>query len=299
MSSYNVPWIEKYRPQELEDVVFADAKNLTIFKDMVSSKQVPHLLFSGSAGTGKTTTAKILAKSITQDVLYINASDENDVNTIRNKVKEFCSVIGWEDIRVVLLDECDHMSQSAQAALRNIMEEYIKYARFILTANFPNKILDALISRCQHFEFTGAPKKAILKRLVFILKTEGVKVKSMDQLVAYVNGHGSDIRGLIGNIQKNVVNGELQDFSSLMTDISKYIELVQAQNFSAFSNEFMTDNIDPAEMLRMIFNEADKINEEHKTEIRLACGEGLRWHANVVDPQINMFTSVLEIMTLF
>jgi len=289
-------WIEQYRPHELKDVIFSDTSYRGIFQKMIGDETIPHLLFTGPAGTGKTTLAKILASKVTEDVMYINASDENDVNTIRNKVKDFSTSVGFSDIRVILLDEADYLSPNAQACLRNLMEEYHKYARFILTANFPNKIIDPLVSRCQHFKFAGAEKKDIAKRACQILKDEGIKFIPK-QLIPYVNEHGSDIRGLLGNLQKNTVDGELGEFSSLTTNVNDYISLINEKDFTTFKAKFMKDNIDPHEMLHNMFHNADKIGDD-SVQVMLAVGEGLRWHANVTDPQINMLTTVIEVMTL-
>ena len=131
----NTLWVEKYRPSTLENYIGNEHLTSKV-KHYLETGDLPHLLLFGKAGTGKTTLAKILVKNIECDYLYINASDENNVETVRTKVKEFASTIGFKDMKVIILDECDYITPNAQAALRNLMETFSKHCRFILTCNF-------------------------------------------------------------------------------------------------------------------------------------------------------------------
>jgi len=147
-------WTEKYRPNDIDGYVFRDEEQKAQVKTWIDEGAIPHLLFSGAPGVGKTTLAKILIKQLEIDdfdVLEINASRENSIDTIRDKITGFVQTMPFGDFKVVLLDEADYLSPNAQAALRGVMEEYHTTARFILTCNYPNRIIPALHSRCQGF----------------------------------------------------------------------------------------------------------------------------------------------------
>jgi replication factor C small subunit len=145
-------WTEKYRPSTIDNYVFRDDTQREQVRTWIESKTIPHLLFSGAAGVGKTTLAKILINSLgvnTYDILEINASRDNNVETVREKIIGFVSTMPFGEFKVVLLDEADYLSPNAQAILRGVMETYASSARFILTCNYPNKVIPALHSRCQ------------------------------------------------------------------------------------------------------------------------------------------------------
>ena len=146
-------WVERYRPTQLENYVGNEHLKAKVER-YIKSNDVPHLLLYGRAGTGKTTLAKLIVKNIECDYLYINASDENSVDTVRNKVRQFASTIGFKDMKVIILDECDYITPNAQAALRNLMETFSKHCRFILTCNFVERIIDPIQSRCQSVSYT-------------------------------------------------------------------------------------------------------------------------------------------------
>ena len=165
-------WVEKYRPSSLDTYIGNEH-----LKDKVriylESEDVPHLLLYGKAGTGKTTLAKIITNKIECDCLYINASDENNVDNVRNKIKTFASSIGFKPLKVVILDEADFLTPNAQAALRNLMETFSKHCRFILTCNYVERIIDPIQSRCQSFKVVPPSKKEVAQQLVEILDGEG------------------------------------------------------------------------------------------------------------------------------
>ena len=169
-------WVEKYRPNELDNYIGNDhlKSKVSVY---LESGDIPHLLLFGRAGTGKTTLAKLLINNIDCDYLYINASDENSVDVVREKVKNFASTLGFKDMKVIILDECDYITPNAQAALRNLMETFSKSTRFILTCNYVEKIIDPIQSRCQTFAITPPSKKDVAKRLNDILKemVNGIK----------------------------------------------------------------------------------------------------------------------------
>ena len=143
----NSLWVEKYRPRKLADYVGNEHLKSKV-EGYLENDDVPHLLFYGKAGTGKTTLAKLIANSIECDYIIINASDENNVETVRTKVKNFASTIGFKKMKLIILDEFDYMTPNAQAILRNLMETFSKHCRFILTCNYVEKVIDPIQSRC-------------------------------------------------------------------------------------------------------------------------------------------------------
>ena len=167
------------------------------------------MLFFGPAGTGKTTLAKIIANSVESDVMYINASDENSVDAVRDKIKRYASTVGFKRWKIVILDEADYLTPNAQAALRNLMETYSKTTRFILTCNYVEKIIDPIQSRCQTFAITPPNKTDVAKRLVQVLEKNQVEFDIKD-VAAIINASYPDIRRAINAAQASVVNGVLQ-----------------------------------------------------------------------------------------
>ena len=170
----NSLWVEKYRPIKLDDYVGNEHLKEKV-SGYIESEDVPHLLLFGRAGTGKTTLAKLIVKSIECDYMVINASDENNVDTVRNKVKNFASSQGFKKYKIIILDEFDYMTPNAQARLRNLMETFSKHCRFILTCNYVEKIIDPIQSRCQTFQIVPPSKKEVAVQLDKILKSESNK----------------------------------------------------------------------------------------------------------------------------
>jgi replication factor C small subunit len=161
-------WVEKYRPMTLDTYIGNEHLKSKVSR-YLESGDLPHLLFYGRAGTGKTTLAKLLVNNIECDHLYINASDENSVDTVRNKVRSFASTIGFKDMKVIILDECDYITPNAQAALRNLMETFSKHTRFILTCNYVERIVDPIQSRCQPFQIVPPSRKEVASHLYNIM----------------------------------------------------------------------------------------------------------------------------------
>lgn len=207
-------WVAKYAPNDLSETIMTDEiKNK--MDDFVATKDIPNLGFFGPAGTGKTTTGKVLLNQLmvdNSDVMFINASDVNSVDAVRNVIKPFAmsmSINGDLPIRFVFLDEADHLSPQAQAALRNLIEASYNSARFILTANYPKKIIPALHSRLQTFTLQKPDINAIAERCVAILDAEDVEIESEDDLIDLIKNNSTDIRKLIQLLQQNtVVDGD-------------------------------------------------------------------------------------------
>lgn len=201
-------WTEKYRPSTLEGYVGNDTVRAKI-EQYITTQDIPHLLFYGTAGTGKTTAAKILIKNIDCDYMFINASDERGIDTMRDKVKGFASTVGFKSLKIVVLDEMDAVTPDGQRALRNMMEAYSASTRFILTANYVERIIDPLVSRTQVYKLTPPSKKDAAKKLADILKNENVEydTKTVAQIV---NAYYPDLRKIINTAQLQTRDGKLQ-----------------------------------------------------------------------------------------
>ena len=200
-------WVEKYRPNALSDFVCSEyIKNKIQF--CIDEKSIDNLLFYGPAGCGKTSLARILIKSIPCDYLYINASDENSVEVVRDKVKNFASTLGFQEMKVIILDECDYITPNAQAALRNLMETFSKHCRFILTCNYVERIIDPIQSRCQSFQIIPPDRKQVAVHLNTILTKEGV-TSDIEDIVTIVNGGFPDLRRVINAAHRQVVDNKL------------------------------------------------------------------------------------------
>lgn len=203
----NSLWTEKWRPNTLDGYV-GNEYVMEKFRKYIEDDDVPHLLLHGRAGTGKTTAAKLLVNNLDCDVIYINASDENNIETIRTKIKTFVSSVGFKKWKIVILDEADHITLQAQAALRNVMETFSKHSRFILTCNYPEKILDPIKSRCTQFAILPPSKKEVAMRMLEILDTENVEYDKKD-VATLVSAYYPDIRRIINAIQSDVIKGKL------------------------------------------------------------------------------------------
>ena len=221
-------FVEKYRPDTLDNYIGNEHLKSKV-EHYLNTGDLPHLLLFGKAGTGKTTLAKILVKNIECDYLYINASDENNVDTVRNKVKQFASTVGFKDMKVIILDECDYITPNAQAALRNLMETFSKHCRFILTCNFVERIIDPIQSRCQSFQIVPPSRNEVAKHLHNILIQENIMDTPEDIKILVEMGY-PDIRRVINSAQQNIVNGKIKlDTSSIIQNDYK-LKLLKTKN---------------------------------------------------------------------
>ena len=201
-------WIEKYRSQTLEQYIGNDAVKDRI-AGCIAKNDIPHFIFAGSAGTGKTTLAKLIVKNIQCDYLYINASDENGIDIIRDKVKGFASTSTFQPLKVVILDEADFLTQPAQAALRNLIEEYSITTRFVLTCNYIERLIEPLQSRCETHLLTPPSKGNVAKHVcTSILDVEGVQYE-MSDVATIIKEYYPDVRSIIKVLQQNVRDGKL------------------------------------------------------------------------------------------
>ena len=297
----NSLWVEKYRPTTLDTYIGNDHLKSKV-RVYLESGDLPHLLLYGKAGTGKTTLAKLLVNNIECDYLYINASDENNVETVRTKVKQFASTMGFKDMKIVILDECDYITPNAQAALRNLMETFSKHCRFILTCNYVERIIDPIQSRCQSFQIIPPDRKQVATHLSDILSKESVQYE-LDDIVTIVNSGYPDIRRVINSSQRQVVKGELVvDKSTIIQNDYKLkvLELLKQDKKSAFNGirKVLLDSkvTDYAELFRLLYDNIEEYAKGHLAEVILVIAKYELSDAHVVDKEINAMAMIVEIL---
>ena len=298
----NTLWVEKYRPSNV-DTYIGNEHLLEKVSIYLESGDLPHLLLYGKAGTGKTTLAKILVKNIECDYLYINASDENNVDTVRTKVKNFASTVGFKDMKVIILDECDYITPNAQAALRNLMETFSKHCRFILTCNYVERIIDPIQSRCQSFQIIPPSKTEVAKHLHSILIQENI-IDSPEDIKVLVETGYPDIRRVINSAQRNVVKGRLKlDTSSIIQNDYKLklLKILETQNKkNAFNQirQLLSDNkiTDYADLFRLLYDEVDGYGKGHVAECILIIARYELSDSQVVDKEINVMAMLIELL---
>lgn len=217
-------WVERYRPSTLSEYIGNDLVKESC-KVFVEKADIPQLLLFGPPGTGKTSLAKILTKQINCDVLYMNASDENRVDDVRVKIKNFAAGVGFKPLKVLILDEADRMTQEAQGIMRNLMETYSAHTRFILTCNYVEKMIDPITSRCQAFEIKPISKKEIAVKLSEILKTEKVE-HTIEDIAFIVNLYYPDIRKVINFAQQSSLHGKIRICKENAIDVDFLNKLV-------------------------------------------------------------------------
>jgi replication factor C small subunit len=220
----NTLWVEKYRSQTLEQYVGNEGIKAFISK-CITNNDIPHLLFYGKAGTGKTTLAKLITKNIKCDLMYINASDERGIDTIREKIVDFASVNSFNPIKVVILDEADYLTPQAQAALRNVMETYSAKTRFILTANYAERIIDPLKSRCQTFHIEPPTKGEVAKHTAGILDAEGV-IYELPALAGIIKTYYPDIRKIINVAQQSIDDNNTLNPGALIANVEDVLNTI-------------------------------------------------------------------------
>ena len=300
----NTLWVEKYRPNTL-DTYIGNEQLKDKVKHYLDSGDLPHLLLFGKAGTGKTTLAKLLVNNIDCDYLYINASDENNVETVRSKVKNFASTMGFKDYKVIILDECDYITPNAQAALRNLMETFSKHCRFILTCNFVERIIDPIQSRCQSFQVIPPNKNDVAKHLHNILTQEEVSYERED-LGVLVNSGYPDIRRVINGAQRQSIGGKLSiDKQSIVENDykMKLLEILKTQDKkNAFKNirQLMADSkvTDFADLFRLLYDEVDSYGKGHVADCILIVGKYQLSDSQVVDKEINAMSMIIELLSV-
>ena len=300
-------WVEKYRPSKVDGYVFRDNHQREQVQSWIKQGTIPHLLFSGNAGIGKTTLAKILFNELEiqdLDILEINASRTNSVEDVRDKIVNFVQMIPFGDFKVVLLDEADYLSPNAQAALRGVMEEYHTTARFILTCNYPNRIIPALHSRCQGFHIERVDVAEFTARVATILMEENIEF-DLDTLDTFVKATYPDLRKCINTVQMNSLEGKLHTPEKGDSGQADYkIEMVELFKKGKISEarKLVCGQARPEEMeeiYRWLYDNIAIFGEEALQEKAiLIIKQGLVDHTLVSDPEINLAATLIRLSHL-
>jgi len=292
-------WIEKYRSQTLEQYIGNDAVKDRI-ATCIASNDIPHFLFAGTAGTGKTTLAKLIVKNIKCDYLYINASDENGIDIIRDKVKGFASTSTFQPLKVVILDEADFLTQPAQAALRNLIEEYSITTRFILTCNYIERLIDPIQSRCE-VHILKPPSKGDVARHICtsILDVEGVKY-DMKDIAQVVNSFYPDVRSIIKTLQQNTKSNELIITTLDDNWCKQLIQILKKRDKDAWYQvrQLVADaQVDDFQVAyKYMFEQLPEFSSGHDAELSVVLDEHI-WRAGVVpDKEINFAAAIAKIL---
>ena len=292
-------WIEKYRSQTLEQYIGNDAIKDRI-ATCIASNDIPHLIFAGSAGTGKTTLAKLIVKNIQCDYLYLNASDENGIDTIRDKVKGFASTASFQPIKIVILDEADFLTQPAQAALRNLIEEYSAYTRFILTCNYVERLIEPLQSRCELHMLKPPTKGAVAKHICTnVLDVEGVTYE-MSDIAQIVNLFYPDVRSIIKTLQQNVKDGKLKITTIDDNWCKPLVEILKKRDKNAWYQvrqlvaDSQVDDFQTA--YRYMFDNLAEFSYGNDAQLSVILDDFI-WRAGVVpDKEINFAACIAKIL---
>lgn len=296
-------WSIKYRPKTLDEYIFKDESHRQLIERWVSEKSIPNILLKGHRGTGKTSLA-LLLKDLLEiedvDFLKLNASDDNNIETVRTKVKNFISTFAMGDLKIVLLDEADGLTPNAQGTLKSMMEEFTDNVRFILTCNKPQKLIPELAdSRTQVIEYKTMDRDQMLERAAVILKAEKVKA-SIDDLEAYINACYPDFRKVLETLDMNSFDGRLKSFAD-STDSEEFldyqlkiVEMIEGDNYKgireAMSAVVSDDEWD--DVYRFLYDNIHELGKfkddfDKWSQAIVIIGDHLFRHAQVADPEIN------------
>src|SRR6056300_226344 len=298
-------WTEKYRPRTVADYVFRDEEQRAQVQSWIDSDSIPHLLFSGAPGVGKTTLAKILINELEiddYDVLEINASRENSIDTIRDKITGFVQTMPFGEFKIVLLDEADYISPNGQAALRGVMETYHASARFILTCNYPNRVIPALHSRCQGFHIEKVDRTEFTARVATVLVAENVEI-DIDILDTYVRSTYPDLRKCLNLCQMNSTDGKLANVKGDEGNTSDWrvdaVNLFKAGKIIE-ARKLMCATVRPEEMedvFRWMYDNLELFSstQEGQDSAIMIIRTGLVNHSFVADPEINLSATMVEL----
>jgi replication factor C small subunit len=294
-------WIEKYRSTTLEQYIGNETVKSRI-ADCIAKNDIPHFIFSGTAGTGKTTLAKLIVSNIKCDYIYLNASDENGIDVIREKVKGFASSASFQPIKIVILDEADFLTQPAQAALRNIIEEYSSNTRFVLTCNYIERLIEPLQSRCEIHILKPPSKGEVAKHVCTnILDVEEVTYNIQD-VALLIKEHYPDVRSIIKNLQAGTADNKFV-WVALNTDwLSKLVEILSSKDKKAWYTirQLVADaQVDDFQVAyRYMFDNLAKFSNGHDAEISIILDDFI-WRGGVVpDKEINFAACIAKILEI-
>ena len=298
-------WVEKYRPNKLDDYV-GNEHLKTKVAGYIETGDVPHLLLYGKAGTGKTTLAKLIVKSIDCDYMIINASDENGVDTLREKIKNFASSMGFKPYKIMILDEADYLTGPGQAILRNLMETFSGHCRFILTCNYVEKIIEPVQSRCQTFQIIPPTKKDVAVQVSKILKNEGIEFDVKD-LVPIIDAAYPDIRKVINTCQLNSNKGKLMvDVQNLLDNDykAKIVEILSSKDDKR--NKYMklrqtlidSKVTDFTDLYTTLYNKVEEYGGENTSNVILLLGDGVNKSATAIDKEIIAAATLIQILNI-
>jgi len=301
-------WTEQYRPKSVSEYVFRDERQKKQVKSWIESGAIPHLLFTGSPGSGKTTLAKVLLNELGVDwgdVLEMNGSTENGVDEVRNRITNFATTMGFGQFRYVLLDEADYISPNGQAALRGVMEKFSNSCRFILTANYAHKIIPAIHSRCQGFVIEKLDRSEFTARVATVLITENVAFE-LETLDMYVASTYPDMRKCINLCQMNSQNGSLEKPGEGETSEADYklemIALFRSKKYKE-ARKLICSQVGAEEyedLFRFMYQNLDlwADTEDKENEAIVTIRNGLVKHVSCADPEINLSATLVELEML-
>ena len=299
MSSHGL-WVEKYRPQDLSTYVGNESLKTKVER-FLDDGNVPHLLLYGRAGGGKTTLAKIIVNHVDCDYLYINASDERNIDLVRDKLKTFASSVGFKPMKVVILDEADYLNvNSAQPALRNLMETFSAHCRFILTCNYVEKIIDPIQSRCQTYKIIPPSKKEVAVHAKTILEKENISF-DLDDLALVVTAGYPDLRKVINELQRMSINGKLSvDKDGMIHNEFKlqFLDAIRNGESIGTIRKMVADSnfTEYTELYRLLYDEVESFGVDKMPEIIADISKGSYQDVLVVDKEINFIATVSNIL---
>jgi DNA polymerase III delta prime subunit len=300
MSIKHTIWAEAYRPNELEKYIGSEPLKDTI-KQWIKSNDIPHLLLNGSPGTGKTTLAKLIANNINCVSLYINASDENGIDTIRDKVKSFASAASFTPLKIIILDEADYLTINAQASLRNIIETYSIKTRFILTCNYIERIIEPIQSRCKSYKIEPPSKGVVAEHVVKILDIHNIKYE-LKNIAIIINDNYPDIRKIINSLQYSSQNGQLDlNIKISSFDPTDIIELLKIKPTFNNIRQYISDNeiSDFEPLYKSLYDNLDNYSKPNNHGfITMAIADHQFKHINVLDKEINFMSLISSILNI-
>lgn len=292
---------EKYRPDTLEGYICKDEVKAK-FKEFIDKQDIPHLLFAGKPGAGKTTLAKILVNNIDCDFLYINATDERSIDIMRDKVGAFAAAGSFKPLKIVILDEATHILQASQVILLNMMETYSLTTRFILTGNYAERLIEPLRSRCQEFDLSPPSKKVVAQHISVILDKENIDYEVQD-LVTIVNKFYPDFRKIINNCQKYTVDGTLT-LDNLVNESDDYqvkildeLKKPSVKSFNLIRQIIANVDLDDFESLyKFLYNKLNEYAKGNEGYIICILEEGAYRGHFVLDKEINIMSTISRIL---